>query len=420
MSTHSQPVAAEARLFSLDLIRGVALYGIFIMNMPGFSHSSYAEANGVQLAHAWLDQLFDTFRELLFAGKFNSLFCLLFGYGFALQLARLQRDAPTRATVTYLRRLGALLLIGVLHGALLWPGDVLHLYALLGFLLLLLHRRSDRVLIGIFIACALFPLAYGLMRFHWINPEVSAYLAQESARWVANDNLAYGQGGFWDAVAESISMFGYNHTSIYNLRGLGNYSVQLFASMLLGYLAGRHGYLQAGADRLSQLKRLQWLSLVTGLGCTVLVALTLPYAGTIASSPAKLLFSLGQAWGRLALALFYALTLARLALLPNWHQRLAPLATMGRMPLSNYLLQTLLGIFIFYHWGLGYWNQAGPMAEVLLATALFLGVQMPLSTWWLKRHRYGPLEYAWRVLTYGRRSTGSSALPAPTQPGLSG
>lgn len=420
MSTHCQPVAAEARLFSLDLIRGVALFGIFVMNLPGFSHSLYAEGSGVQFAHTWLDQAFDAARELLFAGKFNSLFCLLFGYGFALQLARLEQAEPARARAIYLRRLGALLLLGLAHGMLLWPGDVLHLYALLGLLLLFLRRAPDTLLWSLFVACLLFPLVYGLLRFQWMTPEITAQLMRESAAWVARDELAYGQGSLLDAVAESVRMFAYNHGNAASLRGLSNYSVQLFASMLLGYLAARRGYLQQAATQLSQLKRLQYLALGAGLGCTLVVALTLPYAGAMASSLARLLFNLGQAWGRLALALFYALTLVRLALLPAWRQLLAPLATVGRMPLSNYLLQTLLGTFVFYNWGLGYWNQAGPMVETLLAAALFFGLQMPLSLWWLRRRRYGPLEYAWRVLTYGRHPTGSSAVTAPVRPGLSG
>ena len=76
---------------------------------------------------------------------------------------------------------------------------------------------------------------------------------------------------------------------------------------------------------------------------------------------------------------------------------LRPFALAGRMPLSNYLLQTLMGSFVFYGWGLGFWGRASPLLEVLLPTALF-----PLSAWWLRHFRYGPVEYVWRRLTYGR------------------
>ena len=71
------------------------------------------------------------------------------------------------------------------------------------------------------------------------------------------------------------------------------------------------------------------------------------------------------------------------------------------MPLTNYLLQTALASFVFYGWGLGLWGRTGPAAETLLAVALFIGVQLPISSWWLARRRYGPLEFVWRRFTYG-------------------
>jgi uncharacterized protein len=96
------------------------------------------------------------------------------------------------------------------------------------------------------------------------------------------------------------------------------------------------------------------------------------------------------------------LDLVRSGAVPRW---LRPLACAGRMPLSNYLLQTVLASLIFYGWGLGFWGQAGPTVETLLAIALFVFVQLPLSCGWLRRFRYGPLEYLWRRFTYGAAAT---------------
>jgi len=98
---------------------------------------------------------------------------------------------------------------------------------------------------------------------------------------------------------------------------------------------------------------------------------------------------------------FYAATLVRFARTPRGARWLRPFATAGRMPLTNYLLQTAMGTFVFYHWGLGYWNEAGTAAEVALAIGLFV-VQLPLSAWWLAHHPHGPLEAVWRRLSYGR------------------
>jgi uncharacterized protein len=112
--------------------------------------------------------------------------------------------------------------------------------------------------------------------------------------------------------------------------------------------------------------------------------------------------ALARTVGRAALMAFYALSVLRLLELPRTAALLRPFAFAGRMPLSNYLLQTLMGSFVFYGWGLGFWGRATPLVEVLLPTALFLVVQLPLSAWWLSRFRYGPVEYVWRRLTYGR------------------
>ena len=112
--------------------------------------------------------------------------------------------------------------------------------------------------------------------------------------------------------------------------------------------------------------------------------------------------ALARTIGRASLAACYALAVVRIVRdrreLPRW---LRPLRDAGRMPLSNYLLQTALATFVFYGWGLGFWNSVGPAAEIALAVVLFVAIQLPLSHVWLKRFRYGPLEYLWRRFTYG-------------------
>jgi uncharacterized protein len=86
----------------------------------------------------------------------------------------------------------------------------------------------------------------------------------------------------------------------------------------------------------------------------------------------------------------------------HWRRRLEPMALAGRMPLTNYLLQTAIATTIFYGWGFGLWGQVGPALDLWLAVLIFFAVQIPLSRWWLSRHETGPLEWLWRRLTYGR------------------
>ena len=113
--------------------------------------------------------------------------------------------------------------------------------------------------------------------------------------------------------------------------------------------------------------------------------------------------ALARTLGRAALAACYALAVVRLVgadAVPHW---LRPLQLAGRMPLTNYLLQTLLASFCFYGWGLGWWGRADAAFETALAIALFVCIQLPFSALWLARHRAGPLESLWRFFTYGSR-----------------
>src|SRR5512135_88947 len=147
-------VSPRQRIVTLDIVRGFALLGILIMNMPGFSTSFFAEADGSHLWNAPIDRAADTLREMLFSGKFNSMFSLLFGIGFTIQFARMQQIAPGRATPLYMRRLLVLLGLGLLHATVFWTGDVLHVYAVLGLLLLLVLRdASDRTILTLIVLC---------------------------------------------------------------------------------------------------------------------------------------------------------------------------------------------------------------------------------------------------------------------------
>src|SRR5512137_1013356 len=160
------------RLPVLDVVRGFALLGILIMNMPGFGASFFAEADGSFLWTHPVDRAAEMARDMLFSGKFNSMFSLLFGIGFTIQFARMQQIAPGRATSLYLRRLLVLLGLGLLHATVFWTGDVLHVYAILGLLLLLVLRdASDRTIITLIVLCLLYPVASGMLRLMVMTPD---------------------------------------------------------------------------------------------------------------------------------------------------------------------------------------------------------------------------------------------------------
>lgn len=396
-----KPLPAAERLPVLDVVRGVALLGIFIMNMPGFSTSFFAEADGSRLWDDALNKTAQIVRDVLFSGKFNSMFSLLFGIGFTIQLERMRAREPDRAQALYLRRLAWLLVFGLLHAVLLWTGDILHMYAVMGLLLLALRGVSDRTLLMIIGFTLLYPAFSGALRLVVMTPEITARLVAQDQAWELSNNLAYGQGSFLDGVRERAREFRYFYDNRWSLWGNLGFCMQIATTMLLGLLIGRSGWLHRLPELLPVVKRLQVWSLVAGVGFGVAFGVLAEFTRAPGPSPLKILAGLAYSWSRLALTAFYVLTLVRLVQPGGCKGALAPLAHVGRMPLTNYLLQSLMGVFIFHAWGLGAWGKVGPAWQLLMAPALFFGLQVPLSAWWLRHHEQGPMEALWRRLTYG-------------------
>ncbi len=382
------PVPHAERIVALDVLRGAALLGIFIMNMPGFTHSVFARPATLE---SGLDAVVAGLREALFAGKFNLLFGLLFGIGFTLQLARLERAGPGRAPRIYARRLAGLLAIGLVHAVLIWPGDVLLVYALLGFALLALRHVNDRALMVLVAACLLYPTLGEALRPWWISADLETLAAFDYSAFEVSNDLAFGHGSFAAAVAETARVFAWSYTTPLGLFSYAAFYVQMATGILVGVLAGRRRWLATLVARPDLVRLAQGRALAVVIASAVFSVVP----GGIA---------LPQTVGRAALTAFYVLTVLRLLARPHITRWWRPFAVAGRMPLTNYLMQTLLGSFIFYGWGLGLWGRAGPTLETGLALLLFFAVQLPFSAWWLSRFRHGPAEYLWRLLTYGRRA----------------
>jgi len=397
------PLPVNERIATLDIVRGFALLGMLIVNMPGFSTSFFAGADGSEMWPSLLDQRAAMVRDMLFAGKFNSMFSLLFGIGFTIQLDRLLERTPERAVAIYIRRLLALMAFGLVHTIVFWNGDVLHIYALLGFGLLLLRNVSDRVVYTLIGACLLYPVVSGALRIFVMTPDVVAMQVLHMQAWEASNNLAYGHGSFPAAVLEHAREAVYFYTDPFMLWGALGFYVQITTTMLIGFLIGRNGWVRRIPELMPPLKRSQWWALGVGLSSALIFGILSELDQPPAPSLAKIVVAVTYVLSRLGMMMFYVLTIARVAQVPSWQRRLGPMAAAGRMPLTNYLMQTLIATTIFYGWGFGLWNKVGPAAGMLLAFAIFFIVQVPLSVWWLRNFQYGPMEWLWRLATYGHR-----------------
>jgi uncharacterized protein len=402
-SAATGPVRPTERIITLDIIRGFALLGIFVMNMPYMSGSFHAGADGAVLWPAWWDQAAERIRDVLFDGKFNSMFSFLFAIGFTIQLGRLEERQPGSFVAIYLRRVLLLFAFGLIHTCLIWAGDVLHIYALFGLLLLLIRGWADRTIVGVIGMCLLYPGFVSALRLLTRSSEDVERLVATEQLHEASNNTAFGSGTFLDAARESTHETILFYTDPGALPFTLWFYVMIAATMMLGLLAGRHQWIQRAPEHLPLVRRVQWWSLAAGIGCGIIVAIGNVITVPFAPSPLKIVTSTCYAIARMSLMLFYVATIVRLAANERWRRSLQPMAAAGRMPLTNYLMQSVIGTFIFYGWGLGFWGQVGYAAQLGLAFAIFFFIQVPLSVWWFRHFSYGPMEYLWRLLTYGRR-----------------
>ncbi len=395
------PTAPHERIERLDVLRGFALLGVFAVNMLTFTQPMEAHFLNPLAAHPspWTLGLLVALAQ----GKFYALFSFLFGMGFGLQEARLQRHGDD-ATRLLRRRLWVLLGLGLLHGVLIWSGDILFMYAGIGFLLMSFRTRSDRALrtwilalLGL-LSALLVAAGVLLILEARHSPETIAKEAAEQLRQMEatlqNALQAYGHGPFPTLFRQ-------------RLRDLaGNYGLtlgvlpQILALFLLGLLTSRLRFAQDAPEREPWLKRVAAWGLGLGLPLNLLTTLLM---GRGPAGPAN-------PWGLVALGLYIPgstlLCLGYAAALARIHQRpggawLRYLAWPGRMALTCYLTHSILFTFTFNAYGLGLYGKVGLGSALLMAVSLWLAL-IPLCRAWLSRYRMGPAEWLWRSLTYGR------------------
>ncbi|HVH36775.1 MAG TPA: DUF418 domain-containing protein [Tahibacter sp.] len=400
--TAAAPVADAQRHDVLDALRGLALFGVLLVNLRDFSLYSLLPADGrAALPTAAWDRVLDIVMAAFVDVKSATLFAMLFGVGFALQMQR-AADDPSAAR-RYLRRLLLLLIIGIAHAWLLWWGDILRYYAALGLLLLPLGHASPRRLALIGLAVALFALPL-------LRPLIPPLLpAVAPAAEAANAACAAFSG------ADAGAAFAANVD--YDLRmRIANWSLAFFVlgRLLLGAALGFAGVLQEPQRHRQFWRRLLVVCLPLGASLTTFVLLRdhgLLFAdGWWTGKAARNVSSIARSASSIALALAY-MALVVLAWQTRARRVLGAFAPVGRMALTHYLGQSLLGVSLFYGAGLGLGPRYGLVGTVFAAVAVF-ALQTWLSRWWLQRFRFGPAEWVWRSLTYGRRQPLRRTAPA--------
>ena len=395
---------AEQRLDLIDALRGFALAGVLLSNLRDFSLYTLIEADAPALwpGERWLQMAL----AALLDAKAMTVFALLFGVGFALQLERADTgnaDDSRAARRRYAWRLCLLLGFGLLHAA-FWYGDILRYYAVLGLLLLPLARWRPAtlaalgVLVAVFASAALQP---------WMKPWTAQFAP--AAQAAAEARAAFAAPSWPTMLAGNRDYDLWVHATAWSL------PLFTLGRLLLGMAIGRADWLQRPQQHLRAWRRLLAWTLPPGLILAVYF-LFRDFGGLgpelfgLQGGAARALSRLLRNLAYLSLGLGYVAAFVLLFQQPRARRWLAWLAPVGRMALSNYLAQTVFGLALFYGIGLGLGPRYG-LIGVLAAFALVFAAQTALSHWWLRRFRYGPLEWLWRCLTYRR------ALPLRRAPG---
>lgn len=402
------PVEAAQRIHVLDVVRGFALLGIFLMNVEWFTRPVQQMGWGIDPSATGIDRTAAWLVYVFVQGKFWVLFSLLFGMGFAVMATRGGHGAQFRRT--YVRRCVALLALGVLHGVLLWSGDILHAYAIAGLLLLAFGEIGNRARLwlglGLYLAMvALFVLG-GLLLSLLPDEAMAEFgaLSGDIEAKAAAASVVFAEGGYWQATAQRAGDF-----AMLAMQGSMMVLPMALGVFMLGAWLVRSGRMHDVAAQRRWFARLALWTIPLGLAFVALsVSIGTSFDGMREMGP--LMLASGVMFlGNLPLALGY-LSLLVLALgVPGLSRVLSWLAPAGRMALTNYLMQSLVASTLFYGYGFGLWGQVGRAGQVLLVFAVF-AFQVVASRWWLARHRFGPMEWLWRWLTYGHRP--AMRLPA--------
>ncbi|HEX6323689.1 MAG TPA: DUF418 domain-containing protein [Vicinamibacterales bacterium] len=390
------PAPVAERITALDVLRGVAVGGILFANVLVFFGLIFLPPDrAAALPTAGADRIALFLERALVEGKFYSVFSLLFGIGFGVQLARGRDQAVPR----FKRRLKILLAIGAIHAFLIWAGDILMLYALLGFTMPWFARKSHRELLRWTAILLALPTAL--------------YLAAFAVWMLVGSGAAPPAGGAGMppgilAIFERMGTGSVADAFVGNLVVLAGRWVELFATVrfpkvlgmfVLGLWAVRTGLALDPAAHRATLARWCLLGWGIGLPANLVAAWTLEHWTYLPPSPGALLGVVMQAIGIPMLALGYAAAVALLVV--DGRRWIGVFGPVGRMALTNYLMQSVVCILLSRGFGFELWWNVGASTAMAIAAVVVLA-QIPVSALWLSRFRFGPVEWIWRRLTYGR------------------
>ncbi|HZI01424.1 MAG TPA: DUF418 domain-containing protein [Flavisolibacter sp.] len=404
MHAAQTPVPTRDRVWIMDALRGFAILGILIANLNTFTFYMFGPVPDGRFLSMY-DGTVQFWHHVLIEGKFYSIFSFLFGWGIALQLSR-NAGGEKPAVNLVRRRLGIMFLLGMAHLIFLWIGDIVALYALVGFLLLPMRHWKTKTLFITAIALILSPILLYFLKMQWPFLAAPTGILMQTA------------GGIWDyffpGASDDAGLNAAVHNATYidiiklDIGGLfmryGDLFFQSRISKVLGmfifgYLMGREGFYKKALDDKGLLVKVAIAGLLIGLPAKYALANYMEGDGyynlTLQGWYQTVVYALGVVPLAFAyMAIFFLLAHSRVG-----RGILQQFRYVGKMAFSNYILHSVIGLFFFTGVGLALDRQVGPLYYTLFGFTVFL-VQIVLSRIWLHYFEYGPVEWIWRSATY--------------------
>lgn len=391
LTEQSSILVDNKRIDAVDSLRGFALLAIILLHSLEHYNIFYGEPP----AYQWLRSLNDTTIQIIyfiFAGKAYATFSLLFGFSFFIQM----RNARRRGSDFRLRfAWRMLILVGFSQfHALFYNGDILLLYAFCGLILIPASSWSNRTVVWVASILMLQPYCWGMIIYALAHPD---YVNTNSAflQFAASAEEVGRNGDLWETLRNNI-WNGQLYSNFWQVEA--GRLFQTPALFLLGMWLGRKKYFIYSAESHKFWVRALVLSAVACLPLHLLHTLVNPHISNVTVS----------AYYNIAIPMLYnfafmSLLIAAFMLLwfhsGHGYRCQRFIISFGRMSLTNYIAQSIIGVTLYYHFGFNLWDKVGAFSSTIIALAVFTFLLI-LSRCWLASHRQGPLEYIWKKLTW--------------------
>lgn len=381
-----EPTQLSERVVALDMMRGFALLGIFIVNMLAF-HTPFTYIDPYTWYQIPADK--DAFQwiDIVIQGSVYPLFSMLFGYGLAMQYEKaVERGASF--TSLALRRLLVLLGFGIIHAFLIWSGDILITYAISGLLLMWVLKLSAKWLLGIAVGFYIIPnVALSLLSFVALKIFPENAVIYSGIREIEASIVAFGTGSWMDIFAQRAADWNYA-----NVPAIVPFlMITIFPYMMLGAAASKAKLIERTAQ-----KKTFWFILV---GMTLTIGTYIKFLPYTQSANYFTMF-VQDIFGGPLQAVAYAGIITLLCQLSLFRKVFSPVAKVGRMSMTTYLTQSIVATTIFYSFGFGLYGKVDVMTGTWMAIGIFV-IQIIFAELWLSKFKQGPVEIVWKRLTYG-------------------